>query len=234
MQPTAPNVIVPFVPRFLRAQTRAAVPDARFIDVSADHRAYWRLLHDLWTESERFIIVEHDIVPTPEMIESLWNCPSDWCAHPYRMDDIVTTAFGLVAFGPRLLRGTSDLLERILDQHRVWSGLDSVVIAELHRRGYAEHVHEPEVVHLHQPAPPPQTRRRILTKLHYIGKGRYINGVPASDFETDDPVLVAVCLESGLYVDAATLRRGRRDVLTKFIPAIPEVVESAPEPIQSE
>lgn len=201
MRQEAPYVVVPFVPRFLRNETVQAVPKARFVDVSSDHHAYWRLLCDLWDAGHAFVIVEHDIVPLPGMIQELWDCPSQWDAVPYRMDDIVTTAFGLVAFGPSLLRGTGDLLERILDEHRVWSGLDSIVIAELHRRGYTEHVHEPEVVHLHQPAPPRESRRRILTKLHHIGNGsRYLNGIPAADFETDDPEVIAVCLESGLYV----------------------------------
>jgi hypothetical protein len=206
-----PNVIVPFVPRFLRGQTIAAVPNARFVDVSSDNYAYWRLLRSLWSLEETFVIVEHDMVPSEEMIPGMWSCPEVWCAHAYRMDSIVETALGLVKFGSALLRSTSSLLDGIMEQHRVWSGLDSIVIAELHRRGYKEHVHQPPVRHLHEPAPPPEPRRLILTKLHFIGDGtRYLLGIPAADFETFDPQTVAVCLESGLYVETPQARRVRK------------------------
>jgi hypothetical protein len=187
--------------------------------VSSDHRAYYRLLVSLWAEGP-FVIVEHDIVPAPGMVHELWNCPRDWCAFPYRMDDIVTTAFGLVKFDPELLPGAGDLLGGIIEQHRVWSGLDSIVIAELHRRGYKEHEHQPPVEHLHEPAQPPQPRRRILTKLHYVGDGtRYVNGLPASDCEIDDPTTVAVAVESGLYEAEEVLTKPAKPAkLTKFIP----------------
>ncbi len=40
--------------------------------------------------------------------------------------------------------------------------------------------------------------------LHYTGDGtRYLDGVPARDFSTADPQLVAICLESGLYTTTA-------------------------------
>jgi hypothetical protein len=214
----APLVVVPYVPRFLRAETVAAVPGAHYVDVSGDHQAYWRLLRDLWDGATTFIIVEHDIVPLDGQIQELWNCPSVWDAAPYRMDAIVTTALGLVKFGSDLLLETQDLMCGILDQYRVWSGLDSMVIAELHRRGYSEHVHQPPVRHLHEPAPPPEPRRPFLARLHYIGDGtRYINGIPAADFETWDAIIIAQCLESGLYVSAGPPRRARepRDIFTK-------------------
>lgn len=56
----------------------------------------------------------------------------------------------------------------------------------------------------HKPPPPrpPQRRRNPLaSKLIYVGNGRYINGVPAADFETDDADLIAQAIEAGLYVE---------------------------------
>ncbi len=42
------------------------------------------------------------------------------------------------------------------------------------------------------------------TELHFVGDGtRYLDGVPAADFTTADPALVAICLESGLYTTTA-------------------------------
>ncbi len=206
----APNIVVPFVLRYLRAETVAAVPDARFVDVSSDNYAYWRLLSDLCEECETFLIVEHDMAPTRAQIDAICACPEPWCSAEYQMDDIVAAAFGFVKFDAQILGVLGVVLSSILSQHRVWSGLDSMVIAELHRRGYKEHVHQPPVRHLHEPAPPPEQRRRILTKLHYVGKGRYINGVPASDFQTDDPQVVATCLESNLYEDVSPIRKVRK------------------------
>jgi hypothetical protein len=66
-----------------------------------------------------------------------------------------------------------------------------------------------------------------LAKLHYVGNGRYLNGVPASDFETWDPETIAICLESGLYTEGEPPRRRGRPlmnkmdeptVITKFVP----------------
>jgi hypothetical protein len=66
-----------------------------------------------------------------------------------------------------------------------------------------------------------------LAKLHYVGNGRYLNGVPASDFETWDLETIAICLESGLYTEGEPpKRRGRPplnklpepDFITKFVP----------------
>ena len=47
-------------------------------------------------------------------------------------------------------------------------------------------------------------------RLHYVGEGRYIHEdiprgippMPPTDFETEDPIAIAVALESGLYEEA--------------------------------
>ncbi len=238
----APYIICPYHPRFLRPETRAAVPDAVYVDVSRDDQAYWRLLRELWTQRATFILVEHDIAPNVDQITRMWTCPQQWCTHAYPMGDIEAPAFGLVKFGEDLISETANLIDGIIERHRIWTGLDSIVIAELHRRRYKEHVHQPSVRHLREygPIPQPEPRRHILTKLHYVGDGtRYIHGFPAADFNTDDPTAVAICIESGLYVVAPpTIRKVRRpDILTKFIPFEPEVeipVESTPETISVE
>ena len=105
----APLIVCPFTGTGLRAETREAVPDAQFVNVEVDEFAYWRLLCDLWAKGETFILVEHDIVPTREQIDTLWACPEEWCGSPYDMDGITTTAFGFVKFAappPRTHRRT--------------------------------------------------------------------------------------------------------------------------------
>lgn len=39
-----------------------------------------------------------------------------------------------------------------------------------------------------------------MTKLLYVGRGRYLDGIPTADFETDDAQEIALCVDSGLYV----------------------------------
>jgi hypothetical protein len=227
-------VYVPYVLGWLQAETRKSVPaTARFVDVSSDDQAYWRLLRDLWHAGDDFIVVEQDIVVWPGLLNEMSECTQDWCSSPYRMSDIETTALGCVKFGSPLLTRTAGLLDGILEQHRSWQGLDGMLTGELHRRGYQEHVHLPAVRHLHKPTTQPP-RRRILTKLRYVGDGaHFFNGVPASDFQTDDPVLVAQCVESGLYVDVTTRRTKevRPDFVQKFMPITVDKAEAmAPEP----
>jgi hypothetical protein len=224
MRQDTPYVIVPFVGGFLRPETRS-LPNVELRNVGSSDQSYWELLVELW-RGETFIVVEHDIVPTQEQLQEIWDCPEEWCSRPYRMGDIETTALGCTKFDSRLMRRMPDLVESILEQHRHWSGLDSMIVAGLHRRGAKEHEHLPAVLHLHEPTPP-EPRRRELSKLHYVGTGRYLNGVPAADFETWDPDTIAICLESGLYTEAEPPRRRGRppmskmdepDLITKFIP----------------
>jgi hypothetical protein len=193
----------------------------------ADDESYWRLLARYWRRGNAFVVVEQDVVPTREQIDTLWACSEEWCAYPYNMNGIVSPALGCTKFSASLLERTAGLLDGILRQHRHWQSLDSMIIGELHRRRFTEHVHDPAVRHLHEPEKA-EPRRYELTKLKFIGDGmRYINGIPADDFETWDAETVATCLESGLYVDVSPARRGRPptidkieqpDHITKFVP----------------
>ena len=85
-----PQVVVPFTN--LAPETRAALKadgiEARYVDVSADHRDYWRLLSDIWAARQTTVIVEHDIVPWPGAVQALWDCRCDWGAYPYAMGQI--------------------------------------------------------------------------------------------------------------------------------------------------
>src|ERR1035437_9438761 len=175
-----PNLVVPFVVGRLSGATRAAVPDATFVRM-IDDQSYWRLLCRYWKLGQTFIVVEQDVVPTRAQIDTLWACPADWCAFAYDMNGIVSPALGCTKFSAALLERTAGLPAAIISEHRHWQSLDAMIIGELHRRRFTEHVHEPAVRHLHEPEQA-EPRRHELTKLKFIGDGtRYLNGIRSEE-----------------------------------------------------
>ena len=57
--------------------------EVTLVDVSGDHWAYTDYLQARWDERADFINLEHDIVPHPGAIDTLWECPQPWCFHGY-------------------------------------------------------------------------------------------------------------------------------------------------------
>jgi len=204
-----PWVLVPYVD--LAPETHAAVeryaPSLTWTGFSDE--AYCDALRSAWSSGTDFVLVEQDVVPHPSAIDELWNCPHDWCAFEYRCGSIVTTALGCTKFSTALRARNTDVISRI--QNRRWQDLDSQIIGTLHSHGEAEHVHQPPVRHLKYDRDPlpalvtatPRRAERSM-RLLYVGGGRYLNAIPAADFDTLDPETIAVCLESGLYIDAGS------------------------------
>lgn len=203
------NVVVPFTA--IHPATAEATVGATRAYVGTDGEAYWRLLRDLWWAGRTFIIVEHDVAPEPFSIPEMWDCPFAWCAVPYPMGEITTTALGCTKFGAALMAEYPSVVAAIAPGQRGWNGLDGVVIGALTREGLSPHEHGPVARHYHEDT---ETRRIVMTRLSWVGEGtgRYIHedaaaGIPPTppaDFETDDPIQIAVCLESGLYVVASS------------------------------
>jgi hypothetical protein len=199
----------------------------RYVDVSDHDWAYWRLLCELWEAQQTVVIVEHDIVAPPGAVRAMLDCPRDWCAHEYRMGHLFGTGLGLTKLSGAIMARTPTAVSRILPQHRGWAALDSIVLATLTRNGEAEHVHQPRAGHLHYAddgtdlRPTVKRRNATLTTLLYVGTGRYLDGIPRRDFDTDDPDVVVRCVESGLYV-------------TPDEPAAPAADEPAPAAVEPE
>jgi len=225
------SVICPYAD--LRSEVRQALRGLhpRYVDVSDHEWAYWRLLLRLWERAETLVIVEHDVVPQPGTVPALLGCAKDWCSVPYRQGQFMGTGFGCTKFSGALMARIPDAVSRILPQHRSWNALDSMVLSTLRRNGEAEHIHDLPATHLHydeagrdlRPTEPRRSNASMM-KLRYVGAGRYLNGIPARDFETDDPQVIAVCLGSGLYAtlpEPAAPKRAR--------PALEP--EAAPEPV---
>src|ERR1035437_408411 len=76
----------------LYPETREALEQAKrpqdeltFLDVSNVDTAYALSLIESWNGQSDLLVVEHDIVIHPEILDELDACPSDWCAYPYEI-----------------------------------------------------------------------------------------------------------------------------------------------------
>ena len=126
-----------------------AAPNARFVQMYAPHD-YWRFLRDLWRKQESFIIVEHDIVVTPAVIEVLTRCREPWCAFPYlQLPGEPVTGLGCTKFSRRLMFAI-DPFEGVNDV--IWPNVDYELVSRLRAAGYENHVHQPPVRHLNPKA----------------------------------------------------------------------------------
>lgn len=127
-----------------------AAPNARFVQMYAPHD-YWRFLDELWHRGESFIIVEHDIVVTPEVISKLVRCPRPWCANPYlQLPGEPVTGLGCTKFSARLLRAVDPFDPG--PTHVIWQNVDYELCSRLRAAGYENHVHTPVVRHLNPKA----------------------------------------------------------------------------------
>jgi hypothetical protein len=79
-----PNLVIPYTVEELEPGTKACGESlgARFVNMSHDF-AYWDLLEELWGGDDDFMIMEHDVLATDELIESMWACNAPWCSATY-------------------------------------------------------------------------------------------------------------------------------------------------------
>jgi hypothetical protein len=139
------GIVQPFVTLF--PESVAAIDGARFVDVSSDDQAYWRLLTDLWRKGEDFCIVEQDNVPAPGVLQEIESCPEEWCGEPYLLGGQWGCRFGVVRFRGALMARYPFIPDAI--KARSWHALDSAWINHLRLVGPQEpHWHWPAAKHL--------------------------------------------------------------------------------------
>lgn len=155
----APKVVVPFTQ--LHAETVAALAESGIPPADLLYRpmlsdtAYCELLHELWADGRTFIVVEHDIVVTPDTIPEFLACPHDWCAmaYPYRGE---AKAWGLACtkFSASLIARFPDLMAEVGGmqdaKHALghWCRMDAWIWDALTRRGVSRCEHQGTVGHL--------------------------------------------------------------------------------------
>jgi len=160
-----PVVVVPFVEGMLRPETETALNvwggchglwplDRR------DPYAYATLMAQLWNHGSDLIVIEQDMVPTPQQISSLIACPEQWCSHFYHVGAAVyTTGLGFCKFSAGL-QSELPLAAMHASTHprkggglMPWQGVNEAIERAICRRHIAQHVHDGNIVHLHYPEP---------------------------------------------------------------------------------
>lgn len=143
------RIVIPYAnadtdPVALHAVRRAVPVPRTMRRVEGDH-GYADLFRELWIDGRPFILVEHDVVPAPGMIESLDGCGQSWCAHGYdsaKLDPVHGCPLGLAKFRP------AGPVPFDTANPPTWEDLGDVVARELVRRGWAVHQHDLPVRHL--------------------------------------------------------------------------------------
>ena len=165
------RVIIPYARGHLREETVGAMQeycpkDVRWATVCVDekpgvemlwpepHTGYHELLEEVWGEKETTIIVEHDIVIVPGVIEELLACEHDWCGNPYFVASHVQVCLGCTKFSSRLMLKYPNVMHdagEIItsapakDWHRVDIRIEEVLMQRLK---VERHAHETQVGHI--------------------------------------------------------------------------------------
>lgn len=118
------------------------------VDVSGGDDHYFNLLSTYWSRAQDLCVIEHDIVPTSETIDSLLTCPAPWCAAPYPyLHFPAYTGLGCTRFRAELMTDHPDLFAEVARMSnefhppRHWCSLDSFIQTVLSRRRVYVHAH---------------------------------------------------------------------------------------------
>lgn len=162
------TVFVPFISNMLKSDTyqwTRGRPDVEMYPLrSDDNRAYWRMLNFLWSSEhvlDDLTIVEHDMLPAPNVIEEMTSCDEPWCTSPYRcspadvpdlIDGLGCTSFSkaLRLAHPEVMRVVSCIADHGVPA-KDWRRLDVRIASVLRGFGYEPHTHR-RSIHLHYEA----------------------------------------------------------------------------------
>lgn len=141
------RIICPYTPNRLAKRTRDALPATTEFVKMTDFDSYQLLFLSLWKAGESFIIVEHDVVPSPGSLDRLARCKHQWCGCPYGPGGI---SLGCTKIADTLIAKLPKLWEKMPLRHWQycddWFGSHAEKVASQHR-------HEPVEAHLHKDNP---------------------------------------------------------------------------------
>jgi hypothetical protein len=123
---------------------------------------YWRLLRDAWNERREFFVVEQDVLVWPGAIEMLARCGEEWCTLPTMCHGrTITTTFGCVKFGARMIERNPDIWDRI---EPTWCYLDAHLSEDMGWPFITPHAHYPMAAHINEVQWPESISRRFTDK----------------------------------------------------------------------
>ncbi len=144
-----------YIPHTVRhPQTALGAPEnATWVDVSQSPNAYYAALAHWWERGETFMVLEHDVICRPDVIEEFDACPEPWCLYGYteichrECMEAWRNALGCTRFRKELIDAVPDALASVprenWDWHNVCDGLGN----NLRAAGFTHHFHEPWVSH---------------------------------------------------------------------------------------
>lgn len=147
------KIFVPFAR--LRSETFIALPTAILVPLVGDY-AYAEYFRARWKEGETFINVEHDVMPPPKVLESMWNCESAICTTGYVYRDSPSDFQPEITYGGCIKISQQFILEHpnLWDDPPRWSVCDGRITKAIEDHPYPNingndrHCYHGEVLHL--------------------------------------------------------------------------------------
>lgn len=138
------KIVCPYYPKVL-PETKEALTNFSVEYVKLDNSfGYYKLMDKLWRERKDFILVEHDVISTPEQVEQLINCKKhDWCGYGYS-ENTTEVSFGLCKFTKRHIQQIPDLWDKMLLHN--WRDVCAHHGKLYNEAGYTPSQHKPYVI----------------------------------------------------------------------------------------
>lgn len=133
--------------------TLAAAPAAaEWVYVGDSDTDYWEALRRFWARGEDLLVLEHDVICRPDVLEGFETCAESWCLHRYSNHDwsdaeAWRNAIGCTRFRRELIAAVPDAVANIEPQHRDWRNVCDGIGSNLRAAGFSHHWHEPPVTH---------------------------------------------------------------------------------------
>lgn len=146
-----------YIPHTARhPETIAGSPaNATWVDVSSSNIAYYAAMSEWWANGETFMILEHDVVCRPDVIEEADACPELWCVWQYApvcpcgnpdCREAWRNMLGCTRFRAEIMAKAPDAMDFPADNWD-WHNMCDGVGNNLRAAGFTHHWHEPPVHH---------------------------------------------------------------------------------------
>ena len=144
------KIIVPYtiVHAALREVLDSLAIKVQFEYVGRNEGAYHALLSRLWLEGETFMIIEHDVLPVPGIVEEMWNCNNSWCGAQYIIGGgFMAHPLGFTKFDARMINAWPGLIDEL--PAKSWRVLDGKIYEAAYKAHLSLHPHG-KVIHLNR------------------------------------------------------------------------------------